>query len=94
MVLESYVEAYFRRKVAEAGGVEIKLNGTGRRFWPDRLACTPALGLFLCELKRPQGGRLSKGQKEAHTQIRDSGGRVFVAWNREMVDDIFNASEI
>lgn len=88
-MLERTVEEYFRRKVREAGGVERKLPPVGQNHWPDRLASTPELGLFMVELKRPKGGRLSAGQKEKFAQLERAGTVVRLAWTKEMVDAIF-----
>lgn len=89
MMLESAVEQHFIRRVREHGGEQRKLNPHGQNHWPDRLASTPALGPFLCELKRPKGGRLSAGQVERIARLEAAGFKVYIAWTKEMVDDLF-----
>lgn len=89
-MLESAVEKHFCRRVEEHGGAQRKLNPVGQNFWPDRLASTLVTGAFLVELKRPKGGRLSKGQVERIKLLEAAGFKVFVAWTKEMVDAIFS----
>lgn len=89
-MLESAVETYFCEQVKRRGGMVKKIVAAGSNFWPDRLATVPGRGLFLVELKRPKGGRLSVGQKELHAQLRAAGTGVAVLWTKEMVDDFLN----
>lgn len=88
-MLEEGVRQYFRQRVREHGGLTRKLNPHGQNHWPDELATTPELGLFMVELKRPKGGRLSAGQKEKFAQLERAGTVVRLAWTKEMVDAIF-----
>jgi hypothetical protein len=57
-VLESDVEAYFRREEAAAGGVAFKFVSPSHRGVSDRIVCLPGGAVWFVELKRP-GGRLS-----------------------------------
>jgi hypothetical protein len=85
---ESTIEKYLCKRVRERGGKTRKINGMGERFWPDRLVVDPELGMFLVELKRPVGGRLSAGQVERITEIRAAGGRVELLWTKEMIYEL------
>lgn len=88
-MLEEGVRQYFRAQVTAHGGKTRKLPPCGQNHWPDELATTPELGLFLVELKRPKGGRLSEGQKEKFAQLERAGTVVRLAWTKDMVDALF-----
>ena len=89
LMLEEAVRQYFRQQVKAHGGLTRKLNPHGQNHWPDELATTPELGLFMVELKRPKGGRLSEGQKEKFAKLERAGTVVRLAWTKEMVDALF-----
>lgn len=52
---EASIEDYLRARVADLGGVCIKLSPVGLRGVPDRLIVLPGRVIFV-ELKRPKGG--------------------------------------
>lgn len=89
MHLEEHVEKYLVKRVEARGGRTKKIVAAGDNHWPDRLVADPELGLFLVELKRPKGGRLSEGQKVLIGALRDMGIRVEVLWTKEQVDELF-----
>lgn len=94
---ESAVEAYFVAEVERRGGMTLKINVSGQNFWPDRLAVLPRWGLLLVELKRPKTGRLSEGQGELIARLHDRDARVFLLWNRNMIDQamlVYDAQEV
>ena len=62
--LEAQVEKHFCEAVSAAGGVERKIVYLQRRGCSDRLVGFPFNRLFLVELKRPRGGRISPHQQE------------------------------
>ena len=62
--LEAAVEKHFCEAVSAHGGVERKIQYPGRRGAADRLVGFPFNRLFLVELKRPKGGRISVHQED------------------------------
>lgn len=81
----SGVEAYFKRRVKEAGGFAEKHVSPGRRGVPDQIV-TWQWGVDFVELKAPMG-RLSDAQIRDHARRRQLGVKVFVLYTKEMVDD-------
>jgi hypothetical protein len=80
----SGVEAYFKRRVKEAGGLPEKHVSPGKRGVPDQIV-TWSWGVDFVELKAPKG-RLSGAQVRDHTRRRELGIKVFVLYTKEMVD--------
>jgi hypothetical protein len=68
--LESIVEAYLVKRVAELGGVAEKTTALGSRGYFDRTVVLPGGRVIFCELKKPKGGRLSPQQIRRHTLYR------------------------
>lgn len=88
METEIQVETYFVKRVEELRGLTAKMTIRGRAGWPDRLAAVES-ELYLVELKRPRGGRLSAIQKELHKKLADIGVPVLVLWSKADVDRYF-----
>lgn len=84
--LEADVEQYLIDTVAVLGGQCYKFGPPGVVGYPDRLCLLPWGRMFFVELKRPQGGRLSKVQPERHKELRAAGATVYVARNRGEID--------
>jgi hypothetical protein len=62
--LEAVVEKHFCEAVWAAGGCERKVQYLNRRGCADRLVGFPFNRLYLVELKRPKGGRISPHQED------------------------------
>jgi hypothetical protein len=93
MHLEQHIENYLVKRVEARGGKTKKIVAAGDNHWPDRLVADPVLGLFLVELKRPKGGRLSEGQKVRIGELRSMGIRVEVLWTKDQVELLFDDAE-
>lgn len=59
MTREASIEDALRDRVADLGGVCIKLSPVGLRGVPDRLIVLPGPRVIFVELKRPKGGVIS-----------------------------------
>lgn len=82
--LERTVENRLIKLTYQAGGMTIKL--TSQTGAPDRLIMLPGGKMFLVELKRPIGGRLSPLQEVWHKKARMVGITVVVLSSVEEVD--------
>jgi Holliday junction resolvase len=60
-VKEREIERQLCQRVAEQGGLCLKVTVLGRRGFPDRLVVLPGRIVF-CELKRPRRGRVAVHQ--------------------------------
>ncbi|MBR5878473.1 MAG: VRR-NUC domain-containing protein [Akkermansia sp.] len=60
--LEKEVESALVRMVNRHGGMCLKLGSTGQSGIPDRLILLPDGRTMFVELKRPEGGKISKLQ--------------------------------
>lgn len=84
---ESKVEAYFRRRVAETGGIERKVQWIGRRGCPDRWCGWPATQKRgWVEMKKPKTPEAEAHQAREHARMRSCGDRVDVLATIEAVD--------
>ena len=84
-MLESEVEQYLVSQVKSGGGQAHKIKFIGRRGAPDRLVITPAGAMWLIELKRPVGGRLSFHQKDFIDNL-PANTQYVLLWTMEQVD--------
>lgn len=73
---ERDVEAYFVKRVKEAGGLQRKFVSPGRKGVPDRIAVLGGLVYFV-ELKAP-GKLLRDDQVREHVKLRKAGCEVWV----------------
>jgi len=84
-MLERNIEQHLTDLVASAGGQAHKIKFIGRRGAPDRMVITPSGVVWLIELKRPHGGRLSFHQKEFIDNL-PAGTTYVLLWTIEQVD--------
>lgn len=82
---EATVEAYFVRRVKEAGGQQRKIVSPGYNGMPDRIAGFDRAGFAFVELKRP-GGVAEPHQLREHDRWRKLGFAVYVLDTFEAVD--------
>lgn len=87
-MLEKEVEKYLVDRVTAVGGQTRKLRWIGRRGAPDRLIFGPNVAPCFVELKRPDGGELSKQQITEIAHLRAGGLDVFVISNHAEVDEL------
>ena len=85
-MLERDVEAYFVRRVKEAGGIERKIAYVNRRNAADRLVIFYFNRISFVELKKP-GKEPRTGQEREHKRLRDMGCDVWVISTHEQVDE-------
>jgi hypothetical protein len=85
---ESAIEKYLVNAIEVLGGRCYKFGVVGRRGYPDRLCKLPGGSAFMVETKRPKKGRLAELQKVRHEELRGIGWRVYVAKDREEIDDV------
>jgi hypothetical protein len=83
---ESAVESALRQRVETRGGVCEKLTSLSRRGFPDRMVILPGGKIYLVELKRPRGGRLSPHQRQRLQRLAILGVVVHVLCSVEAVD--------
>ena len=84
-MLEKAVEAYFRKAVAQAGGVAFKFVSPSHRGVSDRIVCLQGQTWFV-ELKRP-GGRLSPLQRVFAAEMERLGQRYACLSSRAEIDE-------
>lgn len=85
-MLERDVEKYLVKRVKSLGGTVRKVRWIARRGAPDRLVYGKRLRPCFVELKRPEGGVVSKQQAEEITKLMEGGFDVFVVSNLHEVD--------
>jgi hypothetical protein len=83
-VRESEIEAYFVRRVKEAGGLQRKFVSPGHRGVPDRIVLFAGWMAF-AELKRPNM-MAEDHQAREHKRIIAQGFPVFILDTKERVD--------
>jgi len=83
---ESAVEAYFVRRVKDAGGVAMKFSSPSHRGVPDRLVLWPDATCEFVELKAPCK-KPTLQQLHEHGKLRKLGFTVSVLDSREAVDE-------
>jgi hypothetical protein len=76
MVLESAVENYLLDRVANCGGIALKVTTLGRRGFFDRLVVLPGGRILFVEVKRPKGGKVAAHQRARHALFRTLGCEV------------------
>ena len=89
---EAKIEAYFKKRVEELGGICWKLTSPGRRGVPDRLVTLPMMGMFCVELKS-EVGRLSRHQIQCFEDLANAGGEVITLSSRAEVDELMDYAE-
>lgn len=85
-VREREIEAYFVKRVREAGGLQYKFVSPGHRGVPDRIVAFSGRVAF-AEFKAP-GKLLREEQFRESVRIRDAGCDFFVIDSKEEVDYI------
>lgn len=85
-MLESSVERHFIRCVKERRGRCWKLKFLGVAGAPDRLVVFPGPRIYLVELKRPKGGRISPLQARLHRVLTDLGWPPVLLRSKEEID--------
>lgn len=86
---ESTVEAYLKARVEALGGRCVKLNPLGAVGLPDRLVLLRG-EVWLVEVKKPKGGRLSEKQKHWARWLYENGLPHKVIWTKEGTDDFID----
>ena len=86
---EKVVEAYLRTMVEERGGKCLKLDPANLVGFPDRLVIMPQ-AIFIVEVKRPRGGRLSEHQKHWRKRIREMGHAHVLIWCNADVEEFMD----
>jgi hypothetical protein len=81
---EKEIEAYFVRRVKEAGGLQRKFVSPGHRGVPDRIVVHRGRVYFV-ELKAP-GEDLRPDQVREHLKLREVGARTFMFSAKESID--------
>ena len=84
--LESEVERHFVWRVAMCGGMTCKMKAIGKPGFPDRIAFLPDGSMWLVELKRPKGGKLSERQKLFASDMKKLKQKYVCLWSKEQVD--------
>jgi len=85
---EREIEAYFVKRVKEAGGLQRKFVSPGHRGVPDRIVVLDC-EVYFVELKAP-GKRLRPDQEREHLKIRSAGGNTRVIDSKESVDALIH----
>lgn len=85
MTPEGKVEAYLKKRVAETGGRQRKLQWIGRSGAPDRMVWWPGPDLHFVEVKRP-GGRIHPLQVLEMGRLQNDGFNVHVVSSEAEVD--------
>jgi hypothetical protein len=83
-VREREIEAYFVKRVREAGGLQRKFVSPGHRGVPDRIVVFDGWVTFV-ELKAP-GKPLRAEQEREHKRLRDKGCATFKIDTKDNVD--------
>jgi hypothetical protein len=91
-LLESAIENELLRRVKAIGGACEKVTVLGQRGFFDRLIVLPGGRVVFCELKRPDGGRLSAHQILRIDQYRRLGAEVAVVRNSADIDRLLLSS--
>jgi hypothetical protein len=81
---EREIEAYFVKRVKEAGGLQRKFVSPGHRGVPDRVFVLNGKVVFV-ELKAPDK-RLRADQAREHVKFRGAGATTWVIDTKEGVD--------
>lgn len=81
---EREIEAYFVKRVKEAGGLQRKFVSPSHKGVPDRIAVL-SRGICFVELKAPGKG-LRPDQVREHAKLTKAGCRVYTIDSLEAVD--------
>ena len=84
--LEKSTEDYLVSRIRDLTGAIRKFSYIGTRGGPDRICFLPGGKIFLVEVKRPKGGRLSEHQKTEIATLAALGTKVHVVATKEDVD--------
>ena len=82
--LESKVEAHFKKRVTELGGISYKFNSKNMRGVSDQIMLYKGVVTFV-EIKRV-GGKLTKLQHGFKAKIDKHGGECVTCYGHEGVD--------
>ena len=82
---EKDIEAYFRRKIKQLGGLALKFESPGFTGVPDRIVFMKKVVPFLVELKAP-GKKLRPRQDYVRRQLIELDVKVFDCDTREKID--------
>lgn len=82
----SGIEAYFKRRVKEFGGMCEKHVSPGKKLVPDQLVTWPDEPMHLVELKAPRTKGRIGDQKRDHERRAKYGVYVHVLYTKELVD--------
>lgn len=89
--LEKDIEKHLTRSVGKAGGLCLKWVCPGWAGIPDRIVLMPGGRIYLVELKRPDGGRISALQSEWHQRLRDLGFHTYFIATHEGVNHFISS---
>lgn len=93
-MLEKEVEKYLTDEVRKREGMCIKFNSNSMRGVPDRIVILPCGYVAFFEVKRPNGGRVSKYQQLVIGELRTLGAKVYVVSSKSDVDFILRRYDI
>lgn len=82
-MLEKFLEQKLVRSVRAAGGLCLKWSSPGAAGVPDRIVLLPGGRVIFVEMKRPQGGRLSRLQKWWARELLDRGFAYDCIWDED-----------
>lgn len=82
-MLEKFLEQKLVRSVRAAGGLCLKWSSPGAAGVPDRIVLLPGGRVIFVEMKRPQGGRLSRLQKWWARELLDWGFAYDCIWDED-----------
>jgi hypothetical protein len=88
--LESAIERELCERVAELGGLCIKMQAVGRRGFFDRVVILPRGRIWFVELKRPKGGRLSSHQIWYMSKFSEMDAPIAVVKSSKDIDQLLN----
>ena len=88
-IKESIVEKFFCKRANDDGHFVAKFVDPTRRGAPDRILFTAWGSVYLVELKRPRGGKLSALQVKYHEALRSRNVNVHVVNTVEAVNSFF-----
>ena len=88
MSREQTIEGYLRARVRDAGGLCVKLNPAGYVGIPDRLVVLPGGVVVFVEVKKPQGGKISKAQFVWRDRLLDLGVEHRFVFTKDDVDEL------
>lgn len=90
MIRERNIEAYYRERLEEIGGLTRKFVSPGRRGVPDQISVIIGVPVFLAEIKKP-GEEPTKQQLLEHAEWRERGVTVYVLDSFDAVDEMIES---